>query len=123
MHDCVFLAVSDPDVGGSRAGDRCSEAVPIGVIGNHQWQFYRLLTRTRTHAHPAGGKASQRIGEASRPWLSQRAGWTQCDRAGQFGLVRVPRQVQPAEIDPATLVIARDLLHRTVEIDWLVIAS
>ena len=41
--------------------------------------------------------------------------------AGKLGLVGVAHQAQFAQIDAARDVIARDALHRAVQVDWLVV--
>ena len=123
VHQRILLAVRDPDLAGAGRGDGRGEAVPIGVIGNHQRQFDAMLARPRAHPHPARRERGDRIGEAPRPELVQRRRRTERDGAGE--LRPCPRRA-PAAIRRARCrgcVIARDLLHRAVQIDRRVVAG
>ena len=55
MHQRVFLPVRDPDFAGAGRLDGLAQAVPVGVIGNHQRQLHEALPRAGAHPHPAGG--------------------------------------------------------------------
>ena len=67
MHQRIFLAVGDPDLAGAGGFDGRGQAVPVGVIGNHQRQFDAALPGAGAHPHPARGERRDRIGKPPRP--------------------------------------------------------
>ena len=123
MHQRVLLAVRHPDFGRAGRRDGGGQPVPVGVVGDHQRKFDAALAGARPHPHPAGGEARHRIGKAPRPHVLQGRRRAERDRAGKLRLVRAAHRLELAEIDAAAAVIARDLLHRAVQIDRLVVAG
>jgi hypothetical protein len=56
VHQCnqrVFLAMRHPDFRRARRRDRRGEAIPVGMVGDHQRQLDAALARPGTQAHPA----------------------------------------------------------------------
>jgi len=100
-----------------------SEAVPIGVVGDH-----KAATRRRVDA-PARAPASTPMrrprpdrgsGASSGPARRRRA---ERDGAGKLGLRRASRGAQLAQCNSARYVIARQRLHRAVQVDRRIVAS
>ncbi len=65
MHQRVLAAMRDPDGVGACRRDGIGQLVPVGMIGDHQWQFHTALLGALFDRHPAGGLADHRVGQAA----------------------------------------------------------
>ena len=124
VHQRVLLAVRHPDFRRAGRGDGRGQAVPVGVVGDHQRQLDAALARARAHAHPARGESRAPDRESAATRRSCSADGGQSAMAPASSALLAPRtSSQLAEIDAALCVVARDLLHRAVQIDRLVVAG
>ena len=75
------------------------------------------------HAHPAGGKAGHRVGQAARPAVGDRRWWREHDRAGQLAPCCDGGRAQVAERDAHALVGGAERQQRAVQMDRTVPAA
>src|SRR4029079_5068487 len=117
IEERVLAPVCDPDFAGACLLDSRSKLVPIRVVGDHQWQLDPLLPPSGANPHPARGKRSERISEAARPAIGNRARRRQHDLDWKLNTRGVRRRLELAELHPETLIQRATSSERTVEID------
>ena len=123
MHQRVLLAVRHPDFGGAGRGDGGGQAIPVGVVGNDERQLDAALARPRAHPHPARREAVTGSGKrrAHRSFIADGGQSVMVPASSAF--FAPLHQLERTEVDAAALVVTRDLLHRAVQIDRLVVTG
>ena len=98
-------------------GKGVRQFIPIGMVAQDQRQFDAALHRALAHAHPPARHRGDRVRQAARPAIVERARRRDDHLAHQLRLGRIRHQPQIAEVDAKVDIQGAQLLRGTVQID------